>query len=458
MQFNYQTQQLLDKGVNFATIYPEKQGVVKEMTGFDFDLQNIVSFLQKETDNFTIVLPLALEIDKNIVSIYNKYQTSQGKKSESKPEAKEDMIFTVEDKDGNIKHTGKSLNGASDFYSIHKDEGYEIFVKEGDKPKRKLSGTPDAATKPSVEILTGRLKLIKKMYAKTPSVVLKGRIKIIEKMLTQPEKFCCGDRLDTGGGVSIQEGDIVTVKSTDFKGEVTNVGTEFITIEFIGERPVGGDKRGTFNSSQLEIVNEEYSTGGEVETEFKRLNAELSKTERGTPERMEVLGKINMLKHQNPSFKPRLFARGGKAEKTKNEKNVYEVTGINYDTDGDNVNLPETLTIVIPENLTKGDEIENYISEEISNRTGYCHLGFNTTPEIPRLEGGGKPEKVCSLQNRPKIYNYKGVKVKIKPASKTSKKYIVWDVKSDQIFANEKFDSIDDAKAFVKENKMKIVK
>ena len=50
----------------------------------------------------------------------------------------------------------------------------------------------------------------------------------------------------------------------------------------------------------------------------------------------------------------------------------------------------------------------------------------------------------------------KGRKVEIRPASKYSKKYIVWDLKSDQIFANEKFNSYQEAIDFINQNEMVI--
>lgn len=63
-----------------------------------------------------------------------------------------------------------------------------------------------------------------------------------------------------GGGV-IEEDDIVIVKSSKLKGRVTNKGTDFVTIEYIGKRPTGGDKRGSFKLSQLKLVSE-YANGG----------------------------------------------------------------------------------------------------------------------------------------------------------------------------------------------------
>lgn len=54
--------------------------------------------------------------------------------------------------------------------------------------------------------------------------------------------------------------------------------------------------------------------------------------------------------------------------------------------------------------------------------------------------------------------NYSGKKVEIRPASKNSSKFIVWDVATDQKFANEKFDSIEDAESFIEENDMVLVR
>jgi hypothetical protein len=57
------------------------------------------------------------------------------------------------------------------------------------------------------------------------------------------------------------------------------------------------------------------------------------------------------------------------------------VTDIEYDTDGLKVKLPKTLVIEIPDVLTDKEEIEEFISDEISNETGFCHLGFRIKGE-----------------------------------------------------------------------------
>ena len=60
---------------------------------------------------------------------------------------------------------------------------------------------------------------------------------------------------------------------------------------------------------------------------------------------------------------------------------LYTVTDIIYDTDGEEINLPKTIDIIVPAYVPKWD-VEEYINDEISNITGFCHQGFSVTPEI----------------------------------------------------------------------------
>lgn len=120
MQYNYKTQELVDKGVDFSTIYPEKQTAVKEMTGFDFNLSNIVSFLKKETDNYQKQLPLALELDKHIYAIYLK----SGQKPSATPKATPSENETV------IK-LKKEISELNDLIEMESDEKkIKVFEKE----------------------------------------------------------------------------------------------------------------------------------------------------------------------------------------------------------------------------------------------------------------------------------------------------------------------------------------
>ena len=57
---------------------------------------------------------------------------------------------------------------------------------------------------------------------------------------------------------------------------------------------------------------------------------------------------------------------------------IYEVTDIKYDTDGESVELPEVLNIEVSDDLDEQERVD-FVSDEISNITGFCHFGFNMT-------------------------------------------------------------------------------
>lgn len=50
------------------------------------------------------------------------------------------------------------------------------------------------------------------------------------------------------------------------------------------------------------------------------------------------------------------------------------VHNIKYDTDGDDINLPKNLTTKVE--ADDEDDLEEVISNFISNETGFCHFGF----------------------------------------------------------------------------------
>ena len=61
----------------------------------------------------------------------------------------------------------------------------------------------------------------------------------------------------------------------------------------------------------------------------------------------------------------------------------YTITNIIWDTSEPFASsLENEMVIDVPDNITEPDEIEEYISDEISDRSGFCHKGFATTPEI----------------------------------------------------------------------------
>lgn len=60
----------------------------------------------------------------------------------------------------------------------------------------------------------------------------------------------------------------------------------------------------------------------------------------------------------------------------------YTVTDIVYDTDGEDVDLPSKMEIEVPDTIEDPVDIDEFISDKISDETGFCHKGFSTSPEI----------------------------------------------------------------------------
>jgi hypothetical protein len=54
-----------------------------------------------------------------------------------------------------------------------------------------------------------------------------------------------------------------------------------------------------------------------------------------------------------------------------------EVTNIKWDTDGD-IDLPKRISVSVPTNID-ADEIDDFISDKISDITGFTHKGFSTS-------------------------------------------------------------------------------
>lgn len=153
------------------------------------------------------------------------------------------------------------------------------------------------------------------------------------------------------------------------------------------------------------------------------------------------------------------------------------LTTKNYFSETANINWDE-----LPEALAKGNKLvqgasaENwaaYHSNENIKRVVDAYfikleeyLGKNkvVTPEKKLPEASKK--KVAKKETKvsppkpaqAKIVNYKGLKVEIRPTSKTSKRFMVWDVSKAQAFSNDRFDSVDEAKRFITENEMELVK
>lgn len=59
---------------------------------------------------------------------------------------------------------------------------------------------------------------------------------------------------------------------------------------------------------------------------------------------------------------------------------LLEAYNIKWDTDGEDIDLPTTVTVNIPNQEFIGmteDEVSDHVSDMITNDIGFCHMGFS---------------------------------------------------------------------------------
>lgn len=73
---------------------------------------------------------------------------------------------------------------------------------------------------------------------------------------------------------------------------------------------------------------------------------------------------------------------------------IIRVTDIRWDTSGEDpgdvseISLPSEIEISLPDDLSDDEEIEDYISDRITEITGFCHYGFSCETTAPALDFG----------------------------------------------------------------------
>lgn len=82
-QNKYKTKLLVDKGFDFSKLYQEKQLAVRQMLGFDFDINDIVNFIRAQTKNFETDNLAALDLDAEIYAMYERYAKQNGEPTPS---------------------------------------------------------------------------------------------------------------------------------------------------------------------------------------------------------------------------------------------------------------------------------------------------------------------------------------------------------------------------------------
>jgi len=57
---------------------------------------------------------------------------------------------------------------------------------------------------------------------------------------------------------------------------------------------------------------------------------------------------------------------------------LYQITDIMWDTDGEEVDLITKARVTVPddEDINDDEYVQQYLSDWLSNETGFCHYGF----------------------------------------------------------------------------------
>lgn len=153
--------------------------------------------------------------------------------------------------------------------------------------------------------------------------------------------------------------------------------------------------------------------------------------------------------------------------------NEYEIKIVAFAKSNEAFKTPEPTEKPKPKTISKGNlsSFARYISKrnikyvvvEIDGK----ELTFNNSDildglyilkdKIKAAKPSKKTPKVTRTQFEEEEFEFgKGGKVEIRRASKSSKKYIVWDNTTQMPWANEKFDSIEEAKDFIKQNNIEM--
>jgi len=61
---------------------------------------------------------------------------------------------------------------------------------------------------------------------------------------------------------------------------------------------------------------------------------------------------------------------------------TYRVTDIHWDTDGEEVDLIAEATVTVPDDEYEDEDeyVQQYLSDWLSDTTGFCHYGFEYEP------------------------------------------------------------------------------
>jgi hypothetical protein len=92
----YKLKEYVEKGYEFNQIFPNKVIEVQQMTGMLFDIQDVVDYLQQQTNDFKIENPVAKDLDNAIYKLILKHEPSQPEPEEEAKNPIDEWVASVE--------------------------------------------------------------------------------------------------------------------------------------------------------------------------------------------------------------------------------------------------------------------------------------------------------------------------------------------------------------------------
>lgn len=153
MSYRYFSQQLIDKKLlDLSQVFPDKQADAQKMGNVDYNLSDIVLYLQDVTDNFKLSDRKYIDLDNAVLSIIEKYYKSIGQPN---PFEKIDSLAVKEDKDeipreAAIVDKGKTTSKGVVKKESKKEEPKKAVTKEKVVTKTELPPVEIAPIEPIV--------------------------------------------------------------------------------------------------------------------------------------------------------------------------------------------------------------------------------------------------------------------------------------------------------------------
>jgi len=103
----YKLPQLIKENYDFSNLVPTEQAEVQNKLSVAFNLSDIVTYIQKGTNNFRVENPIAIDLDNEIYKIA--IDKGQGQQGQPEPKGEEPMPKEVEVEDIIVSDAAKDM-------------------------------------------------------------------------------------------------------------------------------------------------------------------------------------------------------------------------------------------------------------------------------------------------------------------------------------------------------------